>query len=232
LALAAVDQDQVRPQAFVALGVFLHHAAKAAGENFAHHGEIIVGLGLLDIPFAVLALDEAFGARNDHRAQGMGALNVAVVIDLHPLGRFGKVKEFGHLAPDPSLGAGFGGAAVQSLDGITRGLIDQFLAITPLRNGEFNLAACRFLQRLAQQLRLGQIAVEQDHARGRHFLIKLRKEALHHLTFLQPFGMGGEEGTVAPVLAAADEEGLDRDLPFTAAMAKMSALGRPSAWIA
>ncbi len=68
-------------------------------------------------------------------------------------------------------------------------------------------------QGFAQQRRIGQLAVDQHQPRRRHFLVELGEHAGQHRFLLHPFGMGGEEGAVAPVLPAADEEGLDRDLP-------------------
>src|SRR5436189_123899 len=67
LALAAVDQHQVRPVLLVALGVLLEGAAEAARQHLAHHGEVVAGGALaLDVELAVAVLDEAVGARDDH----------------------------------------------------------------------------------------------------------------------------------------------------------------------
>jgi hypothetical protein len=44
----------------------------------------------LDVPLAILVLDEAFRPGDDHRAQRVGALNMAVVVDFDPLRRFGS----------------------------------------------------------------------------------------------------------------------------------------------
>jgi hypothetical protein len=85
---------------------------------------------------------------------------------------------------------------------------------------------------LGQQFGLGQGAVDEDQARRRHFLVELGEEAGHHLGLFQALRCGGEEGAVAPVLPAANEEGLDGDLPALGAMAKTSALPTPSALIA
>ena len=89
LARTTVDQKQVR-----ALGRFLRclvtfiaqHPGKAAGEHFAHHGEIVIA-GILgaDIEFAILVFDEAFRPGHHHAAHRMGTLDVRIVVNLNAL---------------------------------------------------------------------------------------------------------------------------------------------------
>ena len=69
------------------------------------------------------------------------------------------------------------------------------------------------MQRLGQQVRLGQIAIDQDQARRRHVFIELRQKLSHHFGFIVAFGVRREKRAVAPVLPATNEKGLDRDLP-------------------
>src|SRR5262249_10298925 len=79
LALAAVDQPQVRPAPLVALGFLLELAAEAAANDLAHHGEVTARRALaLDVELAVAVLDEAVGARHHHGADRRVALDVAV----------------------------------------------------------------------------------------------------------------------------------------------------------
>ena len=69
------------------------------------------------------------------------------------------------------------------------------------------------MQGFGEKVRFRQLAVDEDQAWRRDFLVELGEEAGHDLVLLQPLGMAGEEGAVAPVRTAADEEGLDTDLP-------------------
>ncbi|KAF1856274.1 hypothetical protein Lal_00000685 [Lupinus albus] len=213
LALAAVDQHEIGPDAAFAIRVFLLRAGEPAAEHLAHHREIVVGLRRLDIPFAVLAVEEPVRPRHDHRPQRVRALDMAVVVDLDALRRFGQFQKLGHLAVDLRLGAGFGQTPLQRFHRVAAGLLHQPPPVAPLRHRNLDLAAGRLLQGLRQQIGFRQRPVDQDQARRRHFLVELGKEAGEHLGFLQPFGMAGKERAMAPVLPAPDEEGLDADMP-------------------
>jgi hypothetical protein len=89
LALAAVDQHQVGAVVAVALFLFLDQAGEAAAQHLLHHPVVVAGrqLGRADVELAVLALHEALRPGHDHAAHRVGALDVAVVVDLDPLGR-------------------------------------------------------------------------------------------------------------------------------------------------
>ena len=97
LALAAVDQQQVRPVAPAPIRILLLEPGKAASEHFAHHREIVArgGLLTLDVELAILVLEEPLRPGDDHRADGIGPHDVAVVVDLDPLGRLGKLEHLG-----------------------------------------------------------------------------------------------------------------------------------------
>ena len=86
LALAAVDQNQVRPFAALAVGIVLLQPGEAPFQDLAHHREIVAGLGLrpLDVELAIVALAEALGPGDDHRAGRVGTHDVAVVINFDP----------------------------------------------------------------------------------------------------------------------------------------------------
>src|SRR5579883_2847041 len=57
---------------------------EAAGEDLAHHGEIVTGreLGRADVELAILAFLKSLDTGHDHGADRVGALNVAIVVDL------------------------------------------------------------------------------------------------------------------------------------------------------
>jgi len=88
-------------------------------------------------------------------------------------------------------------------------LFDQAGAIAALGDFDADLAADPFAERLRHQFALGGRAVGQDQLGRRHFLVKLGHEAGQHLVLRHFVGVDGEEAAMAPVLAAANEEGLD-----------------------
>ena len=139
---------------------------------------------------------------------------MAVVVDLDPLRRFGQVEEVGHLAQQLGLRRRLGQPPVECLDRVALRLIEQTAAIAPLRHGELYLVSRPLAQRLGQQLTLGQVAVEQDRLGGRHFLVELHEEAGQHLLLGHIGGVRGEEAAMPPILAAADEKGLDAHHPL------------------
>ena len=85
-----------------------------------------------------------------------------------------------------------------------------FAVVAALRHSIVTLRPARSRQRLGEQFRLGQLAVDQDAPRRRHLLVELDQEAGQHLRLGHVGGVRREEAAVAPILAAADEEGLDR----------------------
>ena len=138
---------------------------------------------------------------------------MAVVVNLDPLRLLGQLEEFGQLAQDPRLGAGFGEAAVERFGGVAASLLHQPAAVAALGHGDRHAVAAGLAQRLFQQLALGQLAVDQDRARRGHFLVELHQHPGEHLRLGHVGDVGGEERAMAPVLPAADEERLDGDLP-------------------
>src|SRR5436305_1760970 len=83
-----------------ALPILLQRAAETALEDLPDHGEVVArprsGRTIIldraaDGEFAVGLLQKAGGARRHHDAIGIGALDMAVVVDLDPLGRGGQV---------------------------------------------------------------------------------------------------------------------------------------------
>ena len=138
---------------------------------------------------------------------------MTVVIDLDPLRRFGKLEQVSNLLQQFALRRAFGEAAIQRLDCIARCLLDKPNAIAALGANNFDLAARPFGQRFGQKRRLWQVAVEQDCFWRRYFLIELGKEAGQDLFFRQVLCVGREECAMPPILATANEEGLDAHLP-------------------
>src|SRR3546814_7668126 len=99
LALAAVEQHQVRPLVAAALGVFLQGALEAPRQHLAHHGVVVAGGGrrVPDLELAVGVLLKSLGAGHDHAAVGLAAMGMAVVVELDALGRAVKAEDLGYL---------------------------------------------------------------------------------------------------------------------------------------
>ena len=212
---AAVDQQQVGPGLGLAVGVFLQQAGEAAGQDFLHHAEVVAGgdLGPLDVELAVLALDEALGAGDDHAADGIGAHDVAVVIDLDPARGCGQIEGLGHALQQTHLGGAFRHAPRQAFAGVAGGVGDQLGLFAALRDQDLDLAAGAFREHLGGQIGvLGRVG-QQDLTRGRLVVVELHDEGLHHL--VRAFGPAKAriEIAVAPALVAADEEDLHAGLP-------------------
>ena len=212
LALAAIDQHQIGPHAPFTIRVFLHRAGEAAAHHFAHHGEVVVRLGALDVELAILVLDEAFRPRHHHRAHGLGALDMAVVVDFDAGGNVGEFKELRHLAHDLRLRAAFRQPPVQRLCRIAAGLLHQLASVAPLGDADFHPAPRQFAESLFQQFLLRQGAVDQDSARRRNLFVELRQDARQNVCLVQILRVSGKEGLVPPVLSAAHEESLHADL--------------------
>ena len=158
LPLAAVDQQQVRPFAALPVGILLLEPGEAPLEHLAHHREIVAGLrlGPLDVELAIAVLAEALGPGDDHRAGRVGAHDVAVVIDLDPLGHVGQLERVGELAQDLALGRRLGHAPVERFLGIALRLVDQLAPRAALRHvRSTTLRSARSRQRLLEQLAVG-----------------------------------------------------------------------------
>ena len=209
---AAINQHQIRPGAAITIRIIGLRASKPASHNLAHHGEIVVGLCGLDVPLAVLVLDETLWPGNHHCSERIGALNVAVIIDFYALRNLGEFEEFREFTHIPCLGAAFGQATIERFAGIATRLFDQAPPVAALRDRDVHPAPGAFAQGLAKQSTFGQIAVHQNKPRTGNLFIELGHETLQNFGLLEAFGVAGEEGAVSPVLATTNEEGLDRHL--------------------
>ena len=92
---------------------------------------------------------------------------------------------------------------------------------------DHDLALGALGQRLLEQLAVGQLAIDQDPPRRRHVLVELDEKARQNLGFRDVVGMRREEGAMAPVLPAADEEGLDRHRPALAGQREHVGIAEP-----
>ena len=97
LAGAAVDQHEVGRGPSVQVALVLGELAETPRQHLAHHGVVVAGgqILALHVELAVLPFDEAFGSGDDHRADRVGAGDMAVVVDLDPLGRLVEIEQLG-----------------------------------------------------------------------------------------------------------------------------------------
>ena len=133
LALAAVDQHQIGPHAALALGILLQGAGEAAAQHLAHHRVIVAAASrrrwdprasrrgaasrprTADVEFAVGVLHQPVGAGDDHRADRVAALDVAVVVDLDAVERRLQPERRGDAVEQLALRGAFGEAAAERL---------------------------------------------------------------------------------------------------------------------
>ena len=215
LPFAAVDEDKVRPVGIAFGLVIIHQPPKSPCHNFAHHGEVIArcGIRIFDVKLTILAFDETFRSCHNHRAQRVSPLNMAVVIDFDPARRFGQFKQVSHLLQQFTLRRALGQSPVERLFGVTCGLFDQAHTVTALRHADFNLAFGTFGQGLRQQVCFSQLPIYKNGFRRGYIFIKLREEARKHFIFTHFRNMRGEEGTMPPILSAANEKRLNAHHP-------------------
>ncbi len=232
LARAAVDEHEVGPGAAFALGVFLDRALEAPRQHLAHHAEIVAcrdgafgrrraGLALgprrlrrrgLDVELAIGRFHEAFRPGHHHRAHRVGALDVAVVVDLDALGRRLEAKRVGHALQHLALRRAFGEPARERGPGIFERVLDELALVAALRRGQLHLAAGAHRQRFLHQRGVGHLLAQQHQLRRRLVVVELADESSQHFLAGRGLVVAREIGAVAPVLAAAEEEHLDAGL--------------------
>ncbi len=132
------------------------------------------------------------------------------------LRRLAQLEQVGEFAQDLALRRRLGLVAIERLLGVAAGLLKEAALFAALRALEFDLALGAFAERLREQLRLLEIAIDQHQPRGGHLLVELREEAGQHLVLGHLGGVLREEAAVPPILAAADEEGLQAHRPALA----------------
>ncbi|MNC50486.1 hypothetical protein D3C75_997290 [compost metagenome] len=122
---AAVDQQQVGALDDLAGLLVLDHLAKAPAHDLAHHAVVVAGgqVFAADVELAVLVLAEALRPRDDHAADGIGPLDVGVVIDLDPFGPGVQAESLADLVEDLRRGRVFGQLAPQGFAGVGQGIV-------------------------------------------------------------------------------------------------------------
>ena len=170
LPLAAVNQQQVGPVAARPVGIFLQGTLEPAPDHLAHHRKIVAtgdGLDAIlpDVELAIGRLVEAFGAGDDHPADGMTTLNVRIVVDLDAFRCGFKLEQFANFAKKAALRAGVGKIARQRLLGIMHRHGGEFAPRATLWTADFHPAAGTHGQCLAKQILLFGFVRQQNFGR-------------------------------------------------------------------
>ena len=140
---------------------------------------------------------------------------MAVVVDLDAFRRLFQSEDLGHAFQQPALAGALGQPAAQSLAGIGHGMFDQFALFAATGHAHRHLAAGTDRQCLGEQRLARSVVTQQNHARWLPVLVELGEKGIQHLFSRQIAVMARKIGTIAPVLAGADEKDLDADLaPF------------------
>jgi hypothetical protein len=152
---------------------------------------------------------------------------VGVVVDLDAARRAGEPEGAGEAFEKRRLAGRLGEAAAERLAGVGQRVVDEVAFLGPLRHGDLDPAAGPLRQRLGEEVLLRQGVREEDEPRHRLVVVELRDEALQHLGRLERGVRLREVAVVAPVLAGAEEEDLDRRLAASWWRAKTSASSTP-----
>ncbi len=213
LAGAAIDEDEVGPMRVIAVGVFGLGAGEAAGEDFAHHGEIIAGgERAFDGEFAVGGFQGSVGSGDDHDAVGVGAHDVGVIVGFDAFGGFGQGEDFGGGGEEFRLAGGFGEFAFEGFAGVGGGVLHDVVFFAALGDEQFGAAAGFEAEGFGDEALFGEVLVEQDGARRGFVVVELDDEGGEDFGGVIGFGVAGEEAAIAVIAAAANEEHLDAAL--------------------
>ena len=122
---------------------FVDQPLEPPAKHFPHHGEIIAGclVWRANVELAVLVFAKAFRPGHDHGADRVGALNMAVVVNLDTLRRLGKPERTREPGQQALLGRSVREFASERLARIGRGLIEDQLPLTATRNADLDLVA-------------------------------------------------------------------------------------------
>ena len=149
LALTAIDKDYVGPSResigiiveFIDLHILrrrilrfgrtmlLDQPAETPLHHLAHHAKIVArrDLGRADIELAILVFDETFRPGDDHRADGIGAHDVRVVVNLDASRCLLQPEGLGHTLEQARLRRRLGQPAAKGFARILQRVVDQIL---------------------------------------------------------------------------------------------------------
>ena len=116
--------------------------AKTSAQDFAHHAEIVAGResGGANVELAILIFLEALGAGNDHGADRVGSLDVAVVIDLDAARHARQLQRRGELLEEPRLRGGVGELPAQGFARVRECMFDDRRFRPARRDADFDFS--------------------------------------------------------------------------------------------
>src|ERR1700733_8259785 len=137
----AVDDDKVwriRKGAGLRRFAMPDKTGKTPRQHFAHHAVVVAGrqIHALDVEGTVLALDEAFGSSDHHRADRVGPHDVRIVVNLHAPDWMIDAKGLTERSDKLFLRRRFGKLARQSLLRVAQGGVDQILFFAATRRAD------------------------------------------------------------------------------------------------
>jgi hypothetical protein len=156
---------------------------KPARQHLAHHPEIVPRreFGVADVEGPVVLLGEPFLAGDDHRADGIGARNMRIVVDLDAPGRCIEREAVGDALEQRLLACAFRQLPAQRLPGVVERMLHEVALLAALRHKDADPPAGAARQRLGHQLRFAERVREENLARRRPVLVELRHEGFQHL---------------------------------------------------
>ena len=211
---AAIDQYEIGPQPSILLGVLFQCPGEAALEHFGKHGVVVPRRDVrrLYVEFAIGVLDEAVRSGDDHGADRLRSLDMAVVVDLDALRRPLQIEGIGQLFHELPLRGAFGQAARQRLVRIGQGVFHELALGAAPRHGQVDLVLGPVRQRRCDQVLLFRRVAQQDRA-GRDLVgIELPEKRGQNGADGEVPVVAREIGAVAVMPAGAEKEYLDTRL--------------------
>src|SRR6516164_6001309 len=164
-----------------------------------------------DRELPVSVLDEPIRARNDHCADRIRALDVAIVVDFNAVERTIKAKGCGDAVEQLALRCALGEAAAECLARRKEDAAHELSLVTaPRHRKPHPLAAKR--QSLLHQLLLDQLMTEQNERGFGAIVVELPDERSQHFLDGELAVVAREISPVAPILASSEEEDLHASL--------------------
>ena len=211
----AVDQHEIgRGPAFGEILV-PRKLAETPCQHLPHHGVIVPGGKVLraHIELPILIADEPFRACHDHGADRIGAGNVAVVEHLDALRALLQLEQLGKPGKDRRLRGGLGKPPRRDFARVHEGMRHELALLAALRGLDPDLVARAQGQGFGKQSPSGNLVRQQYKLRRRLVVIELGNEGFEHLFHRETLVGAGKVRAVAPIVAGAEEEHLDRGLP-------------------
>src|SRR5205085_11156324 len=129
----------------------------------------------------ILVFAETLGPRDDHGANRVRALDVAVIVDLNAARGFTQAERLGERREQVLLRLRFGKLAPKRLARIRECVIDQFLLLAAPWQRDLDLMPAFHTQRLREQCAILNLVRQEDAARRRLVVIELREKRAEYL---------------------------------------------------